>query len=394
MISETQRETNFHHRDPTIQQPLHLAIVRQQYTPYGGAERLVSNAIRALGADGASLSVVTRRWESGDNHEHLICNPFYLGSLWRDWGFACCVRGALKKNSFDLVQSHERIAGCDIFRAGDGVHREWLTQRMRIMGPLGRLRLTLNPYHHYTLASEKKLFASPRLRAVICISRMVKKDIQRHYGVPDHKLHVIYNGVDTRHFHPGLAQNHRQRTRAIYGIPQDAPLFLFVGSGFQRKGLIVVLRALERLPESSHLLVVGRDKQMKGVIRVAGRLGLSGRVHFVGGQVDVRPYYGAADVLVFPSLYEPFGNVALEAMACGLPVVVSSKSGAAELVIEGENGFVCDPIDYQQLAEAMAKLLSPTLRHSAGLTARSTVEPMTLAAMSVQWLALYRQLLG
>ena len=293
--------------------PLHLALIRQRYTPYGGAERLVSNAIQALSAEGASLTVVTRHWEAGSGHDHLICNPPYLGSLWRDWGFARCVCSTLKKHSFDLVQSHERITCCDVFRAGDGVHREWLLQRRRILGPLGRLRLALNPYHHYVLAAEKKLFASPRLKAVICISRMVKEDIQRHYGVPDDKLHVIYNGVDTAHFHPSLAESRRQPIRAIYGIPPEAPLFLFVGSGFQRKGLAVVLRALAQLPESSHLLVVGKDKQTKALIRAAERLGLAGRVHFAGGQEDVRPFYGAADALVFPTLYEPFGNVALEA---------------------------------------------------------------------------------
>ncbi len=392
-MSDAQLETDLHHPSPITHHPLHLALIRQRYTPYGGAERLVSNAIQALSAEDASLTVVTRHWEAGDGHDHLICNPPYLGSLWRDWGFARCVCGTLKKHSFDLVQSHERIACCDVFRAGDGVHREWLVQRRRVLGPLGRLRLALNPYHHYVLAVEKKLFASPRLKAVICISRMVKKDIQRHYGVPDDKLHVIYNGVDTAHFHPSLAESRRQPTRAAYGIPPDAPLFLFVGSGFQRKGLAVVLHALAKLPDSPHLLVVGKDKQMKTLAQAADRLGLTGRVHFAGGQEDVRPFYGAADALVFPTLYEPFGNVVLEAMACGLPVVTSSKSGAAELIRDGENGFICDPLDHVQLAAAMAKLLSPTLRQSAGLAARATVEPMTLKAMSAQWLALYRQLL-
>jgi len=373
--------------------PLHLALIRQRYTPFGGAERLVSNAIQALSTEGASLTVVTRRWETGAGHDYLICNPPYLGSLWRDWGFARCVCNTLEKQSFDLVQSHERIACCDIFRAGDGVHREWLTQRRRILGLLGRFRLALNPYHHYVLAAEKKLFANPRLKAVICISHMVKEDIQRHYDVPDEKLHVIYNGVDTIHFHPSLTEKHRQATRAIYGIPPETPLFLFVGSGFQRKGLAIVLHALAQLPEPSHLLVVGKDKQMKASIRAAEQLGLGSRVHFAGGQEDVRPFYGTADALVFPTLYEPFGNVALEAMACGLPIVTSSKSGAAELIREGENGFVCDPLDHRQLAAAMTKLLSPILRQSAGLAARATVEPMTLEVMGAKWLALYRQLL-
>lgn len=370
-----------------------IALIRQRYTPFGGAERFVANAVQALRAEGASLTVVTRQWKSGSEGESLICNPPYLGSLWRDWSFARCVCETLQKHAFDLVQSHERIACCDVFRAGDGVHREWLAQRRRVLGPLGKLRLALNPYHRYVLAAEKELFSSPRLRAVICISQMVKDDIRRHYDVPEDKLHVIYNGVDTTAFHPSLAEKHRAATRLAYGIPKDAPLFLFVGSGFERKGLAVALEAMTELPEEAHLLVVGKDKRMKRFMRQAANLGIASRIHFAGGQQDVRPFYGAADALVFPTLYEPFGNVALEAFACGLPVITSSHSGAAELIREGENGFTCDPLDHRQLTEAMKKLLSPDLRRKAAIAARATVEPFSLEKMSLTLLALYNGLL-
>lgn len=371
-----------------------IALIRQRYTPFGGAERFVANAVQALRAEGASLTVVTRQWESGGEGESLICNPPYLGSLWRDWGFARCVCDMLQKHSFDLVQSHERIACCDVFRAGDGVHREWLAQRRRVLGPLGKLRLALNPYHRYVLAAEKNLFSSPRLKAVICISRMVKDDIRRHYDVPEDKLHLIYNGVDTSAFHPSLAAKHRENTRAAFGIPLDAPLFLFVGSGFERKGLAVALKAMTELPEEAHLLVVGKDKQMKKFMRQAANPGIAGRIHFAGGQKDVKPFYGAADALVFPTLYEPFGNVALEAFACGLPVITSTSSGAAELIREGENGFTCDPLDQRQLSAAMKKLLSPDLRRKAALAARATVEPFSLEKMSLTLLSLYNSLLS
>lgn len=370
-----------------------IALIRQRYTPFGGAERFVANAVQALRAEGASLTVVTRQWKSGSEGESLICNPPYLGSLWRDWSFARCVCATLKEHAFDLVQSHERIACCDVFRAGDGVHREWLAQRRRVLGPLGKLRLALNPYHHYVLAAEKKLFSSPRLKTVICISRMVKDDILRHYDVPEDKLHVIYNGVDTAAFHPALADRHRANTRLAFGIPPDAPLFLFVGSGFERKGLAAALSAMAELPQETHLLVVGKDKQMKRFMRQAASLGIASRIHFAGGQQDVRPFYGAADALVFPTLYEPFGNVALEAFACGLPVITSSHSGAAELIREGENGFSCDPLDHRQLTEAMKKLLSPDLRRKAALAARATVEPFSLEKMSLTLLSLYNALL-
>jgi len=381
------------HPSPLTPHPLHLALIRQRYTDFGGAERFVANAVEALRRQGAQLTLVTRRWKPGGSGQALICNPFYLGSLWRDWGFARCACATLRRHAFDLVQSHERIACCDVYRAGDGVHREWLRQRNRVLSPLGKLGVALNPYHRYTLAAEDKLFRSPMLKAVICNSRMVKDEIRHYFGLAEDKLHVIYSGVDGAAFHPGLKDSHREKIRAQYGIPSAAPVFLFVGSGFERKGLRALLLAMARLSPGSHLLVVGRDKKLEQYRRLANTLGLAGRVHFAGGQADPKPYYGAADAFVLPTLYDPFPNTALEAFACGLPVVTSSKSGAAELVREGENGFVCDALDVDRLTAALARLAAGSLPQ-AGRQARDTVSSLSLESMSARLIELYESLLA
>lgn len=370
---------------------LKLALIRQRYTPFGGAERFVARAMEALRTQGASVTLVTRRWQ-GDGGA-LICNPFYLGSLWRDWSFARCACRTLARQDFDLVQSHERIACCDVYRAGDGVHREWLAQRSRVLGPIARLGIRLNPYHRYTLAAERRLFASPRLQAVICNSHMVKEEIMRHFGVAQDKLHVIYSGVDLEAFHPRLKEMHRQAVRARLGIPVDSTLFLFVGSGFERKGLAAALRALAHLPDTAHLSIVGHDRHARRYEHLAAQLGLARRAHFLGAQQDVKPYYGAADAVVLPTLYDPFPNVALEALACGLPLITSTKSGAAELVREGENGFVCDALDVEAISTAMLGLLDSSRAAALGEQARFCVRDHGLVAMSEELLALYRRLL-
>lgn len=364
-----------------------LALIRQRYTPYGGAERFVARAMAALQERGAQVTIVTRRW-AGDG-EALVVNPFYVGSLWRDWSFARGVCKALAGQDFDLVQSHERIACCDIYRAGDGVHREWLAQRARIQHPLQRLATQLNPYHRYTLAAEARLFASPRLKAVICNSRMVKNEIQHHFGVAEDKLHVIYSGVDLEAFHPRLKAQHRAAVRTRHGIPPGAPVYLFVGSGFERKGLAALLRAFALLGPDAHVIVVGGDKHSARYQTLATTLGVTDRAHFVGPQTDVKPFYGAADVFVLPTLYDPFPNVALEAFACGLPVITSHKSGAAEFVREGENGAVCDALDNQALASAMQALAA----HDHTEAARQTVLQHDVQAMSQATTALYSRLL-
>ncbi|MDH5511915.1 MAG: glycosyltransferase family 4 protein, partial [Gammaproteobacteria bacterium] len=274
---------------------------------------------------------------------------------------------------------------------GDGVHREWLKQRARVLGWPGRLGLALNPYHHYVKVAEKKLFTNPRLKAVICNSRMVRDEIGNYFQVPDDKLPVIYSGVDTEAYHPGL-HTHRETVRARHGIPSDAVVFLFVGSGFERKGLPVLLRAMAGLPENTFLLVVGRDKHLAGFQRDSQRLGLFPRVVFTGAQEDVKPYYGAADALTLPSLYDPFPNVALEAMASGLPVVTSDKCGAAELIENGKNGFAGDALDLKAQTGFLRNLLDPPTRSRLGLAARQTVEPLTLQSMSEKLVQLYQEL--
>lgn len=372
--------------------PLSIALVRQRYTQDGGAERFVARALEAFQREDVRATLITREWQGGAGFDVLTCNPFHIGRTWRDWSFARAVCRTLKQHRFDLVQTHERIACCDLYRAGDGVHSEWLAQLQRVRGPLGRFGLRINPYHRYTRAAERRLFTAPTLRAVICNSRMVQQEIVDHFGTSREKLRIIYSGVDTAAYHPDL-KHHRQAVRERLAIPAAAPLFLFVGSGFERKGVAAALAALALVPGDTHLLIVGRDRHEGRYRRLARKLGVSERVQFAGSQPDVKPYYGAADALVLPTLYDPFPNVALEAMAAGLPVVTSTKSGAAEIIENGRDGFVCDALDTAGLAAAMDQLRAGNVSARMGAQARETVAPMTLERMGRELAALYRELI-
>ncbi len=373
--------------------PLTLALVRQRYTMDGGAERFVARTLSTLQNRGVSIVLVTRQWQAVQSMQLLLCNPFYLGSLWRDWGFARRACKLLAHHPVDLVQSHERLACCDIYRAGDGVHREWLKQRRRALGWWGKLRLALNPYHYYVRFAEKRLFNSARLRAVICNSQMVKQEINHYFAFPENKLHVIYNGVDSTQFHPDL-QRFRTSIRAHYAIPPDAMLFLFVGSGFERKGIPILLEAMTQLPSSTHLLVVGRDKNLPRFIARAETLMLKDRVHFAGAQQDVRPYYGATDAFVLPTLYDPFPNAVLEALATGLPVITSTRCGAAEIIEKNNCGLICDALDKSKWVKAMKTMSESEYRHATGGAARKAAETLSEENMGEQLLALYESLLS
>jgi UDP-glucose:(heptosyl)LPS alpha-1,3-glucosyltransferase len=367
-----------------------VALVRGRYDPAGGAERFVQAAMSALEAQGVQVTIVSREWP-GAHGAAIVVDPFHVGSLWRDASFARGVCAELSRRRFDLVQSHERIACCDVYRAGDGVHAEWLEQRARVQSPLGAWATRLSPHHRYVLDAERRLFTSPRLRAVICNSEMVRREISQRFATPLEKLELIRNAVDSGHFSPKL-RDARTAVREQLAIPREANVVLHVGSGFQRKGVAALLEALARAPHRPWGLVVGRDKRMDDYSQLAQRLGIGDRVRFVGSASDVRPYYGASDAFVLASLYDPFPNAALEAMASGLPVITSTRCGVAELVTEGESGFVRDALDVAGIASALERLQGVDATRMGG-SARAAVEPLTPASMAAQYAALYGRLI-
>lgn len=369
-----------------------LAIVRQKYRPDGGAERFVARALEALENQNLDLNVITREWQGETRPEwHIhLCNPRKWGRISRERGFAEAARALWQREKFDLVQSHERIAGCDIYRAGDGVHHRWLQQRARLL-PAWRGKLLLaDRYHRYVMAAERAMYAAPELKAVICNAEMIKQEIVADFGVPPEKITVIYNAIDSQRFVPA-EEAARLALRQKLAIPATAHCLIFVGSGFERKGLAAAIEALAGT--DSYLLVVGKDKDEKRYQALAQSLGCLHRLRFLGVQQQTLPFYQAADALLLPTLYDPFPNVILEAMACGLPVITSTTCGGAEFIRQGENGFVCDALDVPALRTAIRALPASALGSEMGAAARQQILPATPAALSSQLISLYTRLL-
>jgi UDP-glucose:(heptosyl)LPS alpha-1,3-glucosyltransferase len=370
-----------------------LAIVRQRYNPYGGAERIISRVLPFVERKSTEVTLITRSAEGWGARRVLRVDPFHVGNLWRDWSFARAARAAWQREGFDLVQSHERIPGCDLYRAGDGVHRRWLEIRRESASPWGRLAIALNPYHGYVCRAEKAMFEHPRLRAVICNSRMVRDEVQRGFRIAPERLHVIYSGVDLEHFHPRERERHRGAARAELGCRPRDTVFLFVGSGFARKGLAAAIDALAAASnEALWLVVVGRDREAKKFEQRARSAGLERRTRFVGGREDVRPLYAAADCFILPSRYDPFPNTALEALAMGLPAIVSSGCGAAEIIEPGVNGWVCRPDDPQGLCNLLRTADEAQRNQRMDAAARASAEGFGLDAMAKKMAELYSSL--
>jgi len=372
-----------------------IALVRQRYNPFGGAERFIERALASLEPLGAEVTLIAREWRDAGARRFLRVNPPYFGALWRDAGFARAARAAWTRERFDLVQSHERIPGCDVYRAGDGVHRQWLEYRLQEASRLERSKVRANPYHRYVCKVERSLFEHPRLRAVICNSHMVRADVLRHFRVAEAKLHVVYNGVDLDHFHPRHRDALRTQARSALGCADGDLLFAFVGSGFERKGLRFAIDALARSADARlRLAVAGEDRDAARFAAQARAAGVADRVRLLGGVEDVRPLYAAADCFILPTLYDPFPNAALEALAMGLPVIVSRRCGAAELVRTGENGWTCEAHDVAALTMLLGAAAAAVRDEKMRAAARASAEGFGIDEMAGKLTALYAALGG
>ncbi len=354
---------------------MRIAIIRKKYTFHGGAEGFSQNFIRQLTDTGHEVHLYAMKWEGTPLPQNLFFHKvpaIAFNSFLRDLSFSISSFIMLrnKRGYFDIIQSHDKTFYQDIYRAGDGCHIEWLRQRWKRKGVLEKLFIILNPYHWLILCMERMIFKGRRFRKIIAISELVKKNIIENYNVDKRFIEVIYNGVDLERFKPENKDIYRREIREAYSIAEDAFTALFAGSGFERKGLEFLLKAVELVPVPLTLLIAGKgpEKKFAGLIKRQ-------RVIFCGPQKDIHKYYAASDVFVFPALYEPFGNVHLEALASGLPVITTRQSGAAEIIEDGKQGFVIEhPEDAVKIAEKITLLMDLDQRQRMSIEARKLAE--------------------
>ena len=363
-----------------------VALICRPFSFYGGVETATAGLLRGLIAAGQEVELVSTRRQPDlpgilVRRVPVIRHPPLLRLL----SFALAARRAARRGGYDIVQSHERGLTQDVYRAGEGSHRAYLEAMGRSAG--------LDPYHQLVCALERRIFQLRAARHVVAISARGKADIAERYGTdPDH-LTVVYNGVDLERFHPDNRARHRAPTRAALGVAARAWVVLFVGSGFERKGLGPLLSAFASLADEDSRLVVTGKGNVKRYQTLAARLGIDEQVTWTGPKPDVEKLYAAADVVALPAFYEPFGNVHLEALASGVPVLSSAGAGGSEVIQQGENGWVVGEPDATSIAEGLAALRD-TPAGGWAARVRPTVESFTYAAQAEGFTEIYRLLRG
>lgn len=359
--------------------PMRLALTHLRHAKTGGTERYLDRLAAYLAARGHGVTILCRS-HAAPPHPAVhfeVLHGLALGGAWRTWSFARAVERHLTRADYDLVFGLGRTWTQDVLRLGGGCQRTYL--ELAHAATLTQCeRWTGGGAWKHALALRIEERALTRSSAhVIVNSAMVRRDVQRRHGVPDERLTTIHNGVDLAHFHPRLRATVGKAKRAELGLAAGECAILFLGSGYARKGLDLVLEAfplvLAARPEA-RLVVAGFDSARASFEARAAELGLAGRARFLGGTLAPAELYAAADLYVLPTRYDPFANSTLEALAAGLPVVTSATNGGAELLGEAEGAVIDVSAGAGPLAEALVRWSERERRHTGAQAARALAE--------------------
>ncbi|MGC1879010.1 MAG: glycosyltransferase family 4 protein [Rhabdochlamydiaceae bacterium] len=267
----------------------------------------------------------------------------------------------IEKHPTPIIFSLDRNRFQTHLRAGNGVHAAYLERRSAEEGFVKRLSFALNPLHRVTLSLEKKGFEHPDLKLLFTNSFLVKEEILQFYHTDPDKIQVVHNGVEWHGMQAPFDkwESEKEKTAREWHLDPNAFQFLFIGHNFRRKGLEKLLSALVRIKgEHFQLSVVGKEKNLSHFKAVVQSLGLSKKVFFFGPQKETSPFYQIADCLIIPSLYDPFANVTVEALAMGL-YVISSKSNGGHEVLKEQSGTVIESLeDPLSFAEVLKNVLN------------------------------------
>jgi UDP-glucose:(heptosyl)LPS alpha-1,3-glucosyltransferase len=318
-----------------------IAFARRGYSGSGGAESYLKRLAEGVRREGYETRLFsTSEWPSKDPSFSEVVRLRGKSPL----EFANELEKMRKKPHAEMLVSLERVCRCDVYRAGDGVHQAWLNRRNKYDMPWRRLARQFNRKHRDLVRLEEALLQERGASRVIANSRMVKQEIMDLYNYRRDMIDVVPNGIplDQFRFDP-LA---RIQARQEMGLSDDNIAMLFAGTGWERKGLRFVLEAMRACEDSKlKLFVAGRGNSIRYQQE---------NVEFLGELADLRPLYSAADIFILPTIYDPFSNACLEAMASGLPVITTRANGFSEVMEDRIHGSIVDqPDDIDDLRNAI-----------------------------------------
>ncbi|MHC4400094.1 MAG: glycosyltransferase family 4 protein [Planctomycetota bacterium] len=377
---------------------MRVGLVVEQLDPLrGGKEQWSAQFASKLLERGHEVHVVASRFGHQVRTMPIVRHP--LKGARSPVDFAEGAEQKLRSLSLDVV--HDTGAGwyCDVFQPHGGSRRALIEHNLlalpRWLRPMKRMvNRWLPRYRRFETLMQRQYVNDGRIW--LALSRQTQEDFRAIHGVPEGRVRLGYNGVDTLRFSPDHRLPYREAVRRWLGVDDHTLVMLIVAHNFTLKGVPTLIRAMGPLAEQRrpvHLVVVG-GKRLRRYERAAARLGAAANVTFTGTVHDTVPFYAAADVYVHPTFHDSCSLVVLEALASGLPVITSRLNGAAELLAEGREGYVMsDPTDVDDLLAKLEPLLGASVRHRMGQAARRLALEHTLDRNVNEVLAVYEEVI-
>jgi UDP-glucose:(heptosyl)LPS alpha-1,3-glucosyltransferase len=368
-----------------------IAVVIPKYGLPGGAESYAYELSERLAArEGLEIHVFANKWRYGESsitfHKiPILTFPRFLTQV----SFAHFANRKISLGDFDLIHSHDRIFSMDLFTMHSIPHKTWINEAR------GK---TLSLFDRTMAWVERKGITGSPLPVILPVSNLVRDALLKAYDVPESIVRVIHPGVSTERFSGLDREGCRREIRQRYGLSLNEIVVLFVSMNFELKRLDLVMRGIAKLVSagstnsSLKLMIVGKGKKKK-YQNLAQELRIADRVIFAGVIQDIEKYYLASDIFVMPSIFDTFGIAVLEAMMAGLPVIISQRVGAKDLIDPGVHGFVLSenpsPLD---ISQALASLLGSKERMGMGEKCRQVALAHDWNRMADQVAELYQQL--
>jgi UDP-glucose:(heptosyl)LPS alpha-1,3-glucosyltransferase len=366
-------------------------ICRNFLSNRGGLENYTISTAHELSERGHEVHIFSHRAENHRGFSFHKVPILPISSPCKNLSFAVNASKIALRQDLHIVQSMERVWKQDIFRASDGINPIQLAQRYS--NPKVRKFKALMPRRQVLTFLENQIFKGDGALSILTNSQLIKNQIISFYGTPENKIYVIYNGVDTERFRPDLKTTIGSKVRAKYGIKDDDLLILFAGNDFRQKGLNILFKAVSIINSEKIKVMAAGSDTLSNFKELAKEAVISGSAIFLGHQPKLELFYAASDLFVLPTLYDPFANVCLEAMACGVPVITTKTNGASEIIENGSTGFILESSTAEELSAHINKFYIDSDRSRMSLNASEKAAFFSTANHMEALLDLYKKTL-